>query len=63
MTIEFGGKVVNHWKADPDRDDENTRILRASCVAASLHWMMNRLICSTVDVSSVPENLVKSGIL
>ena len=63
MTIEFGGKVVNHWKADPDRDDENNRTLSASCVAASPHWMMNLLMCSTVDVSSVPENLVKSGTL
>jgi hypothetical protein len=45
------------------RDKENNRISSASTFPASPHWMMNRVICSIVDVSSCPENLVKSGTL
>jgi hypothetical protein len=44
-------------------DEENNRILSASTFAASQHWMMNRVMCTIVDVSSCLENLVKSGSL
>jgi len=60
---EFGGSEINQVNADPDKDDENKRTLNSSLLAASPHWMMNRLTCSIVDVSSCPENLVKSGTL
>ena len=54
---------MNQVKANPDKDDENKRTLNSSQLAASPHWMMNLLTCSIVDVSSCPENLVKSGTL
>jgi hypothetical protein len=49
--IELAGSDVNHENADPDRDEENTCILRALMFPTSPHWMMNRVICSIVDVS------------
>jgi hypothetical protein len=61
--MELAGSEVNHENAGPDRDEENNRILSASTFPASPHWMMNRVMCSIVDVSSCPENLVKSGTL
>jgi hypothetical protein len=61
--MEFAGNEVNHEYAGPDRDEENKRILSASKFPASPQWMINRVICSIVDVSSCPENLVKSGTL
>jgi hypothetical protein len=61
--MELAGKEVNHENAGSDRDEENNRILSASTFPASPHCMMNRVICSIVDVSSCPENLVKSGTL
>jgi hypothetical protein len=54
---------VNDEKAGSERDEENNHILSASTFPASPHCMMNRVICSIVDVSSCPENLVKSGTL
>jgi hypothetical protein len=54
---------VNHENAGPDSDEENRRILSATTFSASPHWMINRVICSIVDVSSCPENLMKSGTL
>jgi hypothetical protein len=54
---------VSHENVGPDRDEENKCILNASTFPASPHWMMNQVICSIVDVSSCPENLVKSGTL
>jgi len=61
--IEFGGNEINQVNADPDKDDENNRTLDSSLLVASPHWMIKRLTCSIVDVSSYPENLVKSGTL
>jgi hypothetical protein len=61
--IELAGSDVNHENADPDRDEENTCILRALMFPTSPHWMMNRVICSIVDVSFFPENLVKYSTL
>jgi hypothetical protein len=61
--IDLAGSDVNHENASPDRDEENKRILSASMFPASPHWMMNQVLCSIVDVSSCPKNLVKSGTL
>ena len=61
--MELAGSEVNHENAGPDRDEENRRILSASTFPASPHWMINRVMCSIVDVSSCLENLVKSGTL
>jgi hypothetical protein len=61
--MELDGCDVNHENADPDRDEENNLILSASTFHTSPHWMMNRVMCSIVDVSSCPENLVKFGTL
>ena len=62
--IELVGNEVNHENAGPERDEENNRILSASTFPTSPHWrFMNRVMCSIVDVSSCPENLVKSGTL
>jgi hypothetical protein len=61
--MELTGNDVNHENAGFDTDEENNRILSASTFPASPHWMMNRVMCSIVDVSSCPENLVKSGTL
>jgi hypothetical protein len=61
--MEFVGSGVNHENTGPDRDEENKRILSASTFPASPHWMINRVMCSIVDVSSCLENLVKSGTL
>jgi hypothetical protein len=61
--IELPGTEVNYEDAGPDRDEENKRILSASTFPASPHWMMNRVICSIVDVSPGLDNLVKSGTL
>jgi len=63
VTTEFGGSEINQVKADPDKKDVNKRTLNSSLLAASSHWMMNLLTCYIVDVSSCPENLVKSGTL
>jgi hypothetical protein len=57
----LAGSDVNHENADPDRDEEKNRILSASTFTASPHWMMNRVMCYIVDVSSCLENLVKYG--
>jgi hypothetical protein len=59
--MELAGNEVNHENDGPDRDEENNRILSAWTFPASLHYMMNRVLCSIVDVSSCPENLVKSS--
>jgi len=59
--MELTGSVVNHVKADPERDIENKRTFSASVCAASPHCMMNLLTCSTVETSPYLENLVKSG--
>jgi hypothetical protein len=61
--IELADSHVNHENAGPDRDEENKCILSASMFLVSPHWMINRVICSIVDVSSCLENLVKSGTL
>ena len=61
--MEFVGRVVNQAKADPDKDKENNRTLSGSWLAASPHYMMNLLMCSTVETSPCFENLVKSGTL
>jgi hypothetical protein len=61
--MELANNDVNHENAGPDKDEENNRILSASTFPASPHWMMNRVMCSIVDVSSCPENLVKFGTL
>jgi hypothetical protein len=61
--MELAGSEVNHENAGPDRDEENNRILSASTFPAFPHWMMNRVVCSIVDVSSCLENLAKSGTL
>jgi hypothetical protein len=61
--MEFASNKENHENASPDRDEENRRILSASTFPASPHWMINQVMCSIVDVSSCPENLVKSGTL
>jgi hypothetical protein len=63
LMIELAGGDVNYENVSPDRDEENKCILSASMFPASPHWMMNRVMCSIVDVSSCPENLVKSGTL
>jgi hypothetical protein len=59
----LAGNEVNHENAGPNRDEENSCILSASTFPAYPHWMMNRVICSILDVSSCLENLVKSGTL
>ena len=61
--MEFAGSVVNQAKADPDKDKENNRTLSGSWLAASPNCRRNLLICSIVETSPFPENLVKSGIL
>jgi hypothetical protein len=61
--MELAGSEVNHENVGPERDEENNRILSVSTFLASPHCMMNRVICSIVDVSSCPKNLVKSGTL
>jgi hypothetical protein len=61
--MEFAGNEVNHENVGHDRDEENRHILSASTFPASPHWMINRVICSIVDVSSCPQNLVKSSTL
>jgi hypothetical protein len=61
--MELVGNEVNHENTGSDRDEENNCILSASMFSASPNWMMNQVICSIVDVSSCPENLVKSGTL
>lgn len=61
--MEFAGNDVNHAKADPDKDRENIRTFNASFDAASPHCMINLLMCSMVEVSSYPKNLVNLGIL
>jgi hypothetical protein len=61
--MEFAGNEVNHENAGPDSDEENKHFLCALTFPASPHWMINQVICSIVDVSSCPENLVKSGTL
>jgi hypothetical protein len=62
--MELAGSNVNHENISPGRDEENNHILSASTFLASPHWtMMNRVMCSIVDVSSCLENLVKSGTL
>jgi hypothetical protein len=61
--MELAGRDVNHENAGHDRDEENKRILCASTFPASPHWMMNRVICCIVDVSSCLESLVKFGTL
>jgi hypothetical protein len=61
--MKLAGSEVNHENADPERDEENNRILSASTFPTSPHYMMNRVICSIVDVSSCLENLVKFGTL
>jgi hypothetical protein len=61
--MELAGNVVNHENVGPDRDEEINRILSASTFPTSPHCMMNRVICSIVDVSSCLKNLVKSGTL
>jgi hypothetical protein len=61
--IELARSDVNHENASPHRDEDNKLILSASIFPASPHWMINRLMCSVVDVSSCPENLVKSDTL
>ena len=43
--MELAGNVVNHVKADPERDIENRSIFNASFWAASPHCMMNLLTC------------------
>jgi hypothetical protein len=49
--IELAGSDVNHENAGPDRDEENKRILSASTFT-SPHWIINRVICCIVNVSS-----------
>jgi hypothetical protein len=61
--MELAGSEANHENVGHNRDEENNRILSASTFPASPHCMMNRVICSIVDVSSCPNNLMKSGTL
>jgi hypothetical protein len=61
--IELASNEVNHKNVGPERDEENNRILSASTFPASPHCMMNRVMCSIVDVSSCPENLVNYNTL
>jgi hypothetical protein len=61
--MELAGNELNHTNVGPEKDEENNCILTASAFLASPHCMMNQMICSIVDVSSHPENLVKSGTL
>jgi hypothetical protein len=55
--MEFAGSDVNHENVGPYRDEENKRILSASTFLASPHWMISRVMCSTVDVSSLQVGL------
>jgi hypothetical protein len=57
----LAGSEVNHENASPKRDEENNLILSASIFPASPHCIVNLVIFSILDVSSCPENLVKSG--
>ena len=61
--MELAGNVVNHVMAYPERDMENKHTFNVLFCAASPHCMMNLLMCSTVETSPYPENLVKSGSL
>jgi hypothetical protein len=61
--MELTNSDVNHENVDPNRDEENKRILSSSTFLASPHWMISRVMCSIVDASSCPENLVKSDTL
>jgi hypothetical protein len=51
---------VNHVKAGPVRDKEKYLILKASSAEASQSYIIYIAMCSTVLVSSCPENLVNS---
>jgi hypothetical protein len=59
--MELAGSEENHVKADPDKEDGNKRIFRASLPDASPHWTRNLLMCLIVVTLSCLENLVKSG--
>jgi hypothetical protein len=61
--MELAVNEVNYENASPDRDEDYNCVLTASIFPASPHLMMNRVMCSIVDVSSFLENLVKSGTL
>jgi hypothetical protein len=61
--MDLADSDVNHGNADLDRDQKNKCILSASTFPTSPHWMINRVMCSIMDVSSCLENLVKSGTL
>ena len=55
--MELASSVVNHVKADPERDIENRCTLNASFCAASPHCMMNLLMCSIVETSPLSKKL------
>jgi hypothetical protein len=57
----FPGKEVNHVKAGPVNDKGKYLTLNASSVEASPSCIKYRAMCSTVLVSSCPENFVKSA--
>jgi hypothetical protein len=52
---------VNHVKVGPVNDKGKYMILNASSADASPSCIKYRAICSTVLVSSCPENFVKSA--
>jgi hypothetical protein len=51
---------VNHWNAEPVNDRGKYLILNASSAEASPSYIKCRAICSTMLVSSCPENFVNS---
>jgi hypothetical protein len=51
---------VNHVNAGPVKDRGKYLILKASSAEASPSYIKYRAMCSTVLVSSCPENLVNS---
>jgi hypothetical protein len=58
--MERAGREVNHVKAGPIRDKGKYLILKASSAEASPSYIRYLAMCSTVLVSSCPENLVNS---
>jgi hypothetical protein len=60
VPTDWGGKEVNHWNAEPVNDRGKYLTLNASSAEASPRCIKYGAICSTVLVSSCPENFVNS---
>jgi hypothetical protein len=61
--MEFASNDVNQAKVDLYSDRGNSLIVCSSLADISPYCARYQLICSTIDMLLLPENLVKSGIL